>query len=53
MTKPCLPYTGQYKINMERTAELYPKDRGFITIAAVGNRLDFKPREQRPDLGEK
>ena len=53
MTKPCLPYTGQFKINMERTAELYPPERGFVTIAAIGNRLDFKPREPRPDLGEK
>ena len=33
--KPCLPYTGQFKINIERTAEVYPPDRPLITLASA------------------
>lgn len=51
--KPCLPYTGQFKINIERTAEVYPRDRGFVTVGAKSNEIWGTPPKQRFDLGEK
>lgn len=53
MTKPCLPYTGQFLENIKRTKELYKDHGGFVSMGNVGNRVDMKPRKQRFDLGEK
>lgn len=52
MTKPCLPYTGQFLVNIERSKELYKDHKGFVSTGATGNYVEFKPKEYRHEQGK-
>lgn len=50
MTKPDLPYSIEYKYNLERTAELYPPERRSFAMGGTSNVPYIVRDGNRPEL---